>query len=163
MRARLLDSSCGRSVGTLIHSRLHLLQEVVDARQVTLGPQIWQWQCVLVLGDMVATATAVSRAIDRHQRRTGGDVVCGDGPALDWDALQSHESLAHLLVGGGIDAVTLEITEEIVQGIEIALSGVEGSMLVHVTSMADRVVNGAVGCWLLWGVIAVVGDRKSVV
>jgi len=40
VRTRLLDTSCCCCVGTLIHSRLHLLQELVDVHQVILGSQV---------------------------------------------------------------------------------------------------------------------------
>jgi hypothetical protein len=75
--------------------------------------------------------------------------------------LESNQTLSDLLVGGSIDTVALEITKEIVQGIVITLSGIESSVLANVTSMADRVVDGAVSL-LLRSVVAGVGWVMSV-
>lgn len=47
--AWLLDSRGGCGVGVFIDGRLHLLQELVDVHQVSLGSQVWQGQGVLVL------------------------------------------------------------------------------------------------------------------
>jgi hypothetical protein len=75
--------------------------------------------------------------------------------------LESNQTLSDLLVGGSIDTVALEITKEIVQGIVVTLSGIESSVLANVTSMAHRVVDGAVSL-LLRSVVAGVGWVMSV-
>jgi hypothetical protein len=75
--------------------------------------------------------------------------------------LESNQTLSDLLVGGSINTITLEITKEIVQGIVVTLSGIESSVLANVTSMADRVVDGAVSL-LLRSVVAGVGWVMSV-
>jgi hypothetical protein len=75
--------------------------------------------------------------------------------------LESNQTLSDLLVGGSINTIAFEITKEIVQGIIVTLSGIEGSVLANFTSMADRVVDGAVSL-LLRSVVAGVGWVRSV-
>jgi len=75
--------------------------------------------------------------------------------------LESNQTLSDLLVGGSINTIAFEITKEIVQGIIVTLSGIEGSVLANFTSMADRVVDGAVSL-LLRSVVAGVGWVMSV-
>ena len=72
MRTRLLNSSSRGSIGTLIYSGLHLLKELVDVHQVVLCPQVGQGKSILMLRHVtvVATATVVSVAINRNQRRS---------------------------------------------------------------------------------------------
>jgi hypothetical protein len=78
MRTRLLDASCCGSIGALIHSGLHLLQELIDVHQVILGSQVWQWQGILMLRyvTVVAAAAAAAMTVNRDQRRCGLHVVC---------------------------------------------------------------------------------------
>jgi hypothetical protein len=45
----------------------------------------------------------------------------------------------------GVNLTTLSITEEVVQGFEPTLSVVVGGMLTEVTSVADGIVDWAVG------------------
>jgi hypothetical protein len=75
--------------------------------------------------------------------------------------LESNQTLSDLLVGGSINTVALEITKEVVQGIVISLSGIKSSVLANFTSMADRVIDGAVSL-LLRSVVAGVGWVMSV-
>lgn len=84
---------------------------------------------------------------------------------MDWKSLQSHQSLADLSVRRGINLSALGITKELIQGIVVALSGVIGSVLTNVSSVADGVVNGTVRSWLLRSVVRIVGGvvRSSVI
>jgi len=82
-------------------------------------------------------------AINRNERRTGLDVF-GDTATLNWKSLQGHQTLANLVVGCRVDLSALGITEEVVQGIKVALSGVKCCMLSNICSMADGVVDRAI-------------------
>lgn len=161
MSTRLLNASSCSRVGALIHSGLHLLQELVDVHQVILGPQVWQWQSILVLRHVTVVTTtaaaAMSVAIDRNQRRPGGNVIGRNSAAMDGNVLQSNQSLSDLLVGRSINTVAFEVAKEIVQGIVVTLSGIERSMLANFTTMADRVIDGAVGRLLLRSIVAGMG------
>jgi hypothetical protein len=75
--------------------------------------------------------------------------------------LESNQTLSDLLVGGSINTVAFEIAKEIVQGIIVTLSGIIGCVLANITSMADRVVDGAVSL-LLRSVVAGVGWVMSI-
>jgi len=47
----LLNACCSCSVGALIDSRLHLLEELIDVHQIILGSQVrHRWESVLMLG-----------------------------------------------------------------------------------------------------------------
>jgi hypothetical protein len=98
--------------------------------------------------------TAVSSmAINMDHLRASLHVV-RDTATVDGDALESHQALANLSVGGRIDLTALCITEEVVQGIVSTPPVVEGSVLASVSPVA--VVYRAVGGSLLWRVVAVV-------
>lgn len=68
MRTRLLDSRSRGSIGALIYSGLHLLEELVDVHQVVLCSQVGQRKSILMLRHVtvVTTATVVSVAINRN-------------------------------------------------------------------------------------------------
>jgi hypothetical protein len=105
---------------------------------------------------VVTTAAAMSMPIDGNQRRTL-HIIGRDSTAMNGNTLESNQPLSDLLVGGSINTVALEIAKEVVQGIIVTFSGVERSVLANFTSMADRIVNGAVGSLLLGSVVARVG------
>lgn len=67
---------------------------------------------------MVTTAAAapaaMSVAIDRNQRRSGGKVIGRNSAAMDWNVLQSNQSLSDLMVGRSINTVAFEVAKEIV-------------------------------------------------
>lgn len=67
---------------------------------------------------MVTTAAAapaaMSVAIDRNQRRSGGNVIGRNSAAMDWNVLQSNQSLSDLMVGRSINTVAFEVAKEIV-------------------------------------------------
>lgn len=107
----------------------------------------------MVLGHVAVLTTM---AVNRNERRSSMHVVGWDSASVNGDALKSNQSLANLVVRRGIDPVALEITKEIVQGIIVALSGVEGRVLADLASVADRIVDRTVRRWLLWRIVAVV-------
>lgn len=155
--AWLLDTSCGGSIGVLVDRRLHLLKELIDARQIALGSQVGQWQGVLVLGNMTMMTTAATMTIDRNKSWCR-HVVRSNTATLDRNTLKSNQSLTNLVIGRGVDAVALEVTKEIVQGVVVASSNIEGSVLANVAAMRNRIVNGTVRrlLRLLGSVVAVV-------
>jgi len=111
----------------------------------------------------VSTSTAVAVTINRNQLRSALHIVCVNSTALDGDALKSNQALSNLLVGRSINAVAFEITKEIVQGIVIALSGVEGGMLANLAAVLNRIIDRTVGLLLLRSIVAIVGCMVGVV
>lgn len=61
-----------------------------------------------------AAPAAMSVAIDRNQRRSGGNVIGRNSAAMDGNVLQSNQSLSDLLVGRSINTVAFEVAKEIV-------------------------------------------------
>jgi hypothetical protein len=150
----LLDTSCCCSVGVLIDGRLHLLQELVNVHEIRLGAYSGQWKSVLVLRHMSTVVSAM--AINRNQRWTRWNVL-GDSTSVDRKSLQSHQALADLSIGVGINLTTLGITKELVQGVISALPSVISGMVAKITTMADWVVNRGVRRWLLRSIVPIVG------
>lgn len=75
---------------------------------------------------------------------------------VNWNPLESHQSLANLLVRGGVDLPALGVTEEVVQGLVTALSAIVGGVVSQVTAVADIIVDRTVRRGLLRSVISVV-------
>lgn len=99
--------------------------------------------------------TVTSVAINGNHDWPGWYVV-GYSTSMDWDTLQSHQSLSDLSIRGRVDLTTFRITEEVVQSIVAALSIVIRSMLAEITAMAHWVIDWTIGGRLLWRVITVV-------
>lgn len=89
----LLDTSCSCGVRTLVDSRLHLFEELIDVHQIILGPQVGhRWESVLVLRHW---ASVSSMAVDRHQLRSSWKIF---GESSIVNALELHQSLTNLVV-----------------------------------------------------------------
>ena len=151
--SRLLDTCCCGGVRTLVDGRLHLLQELINVHEIVLGSKIWHWwECILMLGHWT---TVTSVAINRNHGWAGWHVI-RNSSTMDWDSLQSHQSLSDLSIRRRVNLTALCITEEVVQGIVTALSVVVRGMLAEITAMAHRVIDWTIRGWLLRCVIAVV-------
>jgi hypothetical protein len=77
------------------------------------------------------------------------------------NTLESHESLANLLVRSRIDCSALSISEELIQHIITALATLivgGSSMLTDVAAVIDWVIDRGVRGGLLRGIVAVVGS-----
>jgi hypothetical protein len=86
---------------------LHLLQKLINVHQIILGSQVRQWESVLVLWDW----TTMTANMDHLGTRWN---VLRKASALNWKALKSHQALANLGVGGGIDLSAFGISKELV-------------------------------------------------
>ena len=99
-------------------------------------------------------ATVASMTINRDQLGSSVHVV-GKSATVDWNSLQSHQPLADLGIRGRVNLSALGITEEVVQRIVSTLSIVVAGDIVHVTAVADRVIDRAIGRSWLRSVVAV--------
>jgi hypothetical protein len=117
-----------------------------------------------MLGHGSVMVTSVAMAVNGYKRWPSRHVV-REAAAVDWKSLQSHQSLADLSIRRGINLSALGITEKLIQGIEVALSVIIGSMLTNISSVADRIINGTVRSWLLRSVVRIVSGvvRSSVI
>lgn len=136
----LLDAcGCG-AIGVLIDSALELLQELVNVEEVALGSQVRQRQRVGVvhrwmrrLGDHCATVTVLGH--------TGRLVATEDG---ELNTLETHQALADIVVGGGVDSATLSITEELIESV-ISSSLTDFVIVGQLLCLIDSVVDWAIG------------------
>jgi hypothetical protein len=147
-----LDTSGRSGVAVLIDSGLHLLEELINVHEISLGTNSGQWKSILVLRLVSTVVTAVT--INRYQRWTSWNVI-RDAATVDWKTLQCHQALANLSIRAGVNLTTLGITKELVQGVVSALASVIGRVL-KITAMADWVVDWGVRGLLLRGVVTVV-------
>ena len=101
-----------------------------------------------------------------------GRSVCNHGAALaivrhaslvtasnDWklNTLETHEPLANVVVGCGIDDPPLSIAEELVQGVvSCALTDLVG-IVVHVLCLVYCIINGSIGRVLWRGAVKTAG------
>ena len=107
------------------------------------------------------TTVSTSMAIDRDHSWASWHVFRYRTPA-NWNALQSHQSLTNLSIRCWVYLTALGITKEVIQGVQAALSGIVRRMLVQVTGVADRIIDWAIGRWLLWSIVAVVSVMRWV-
>lgn len=141
----LLDTSSRGLVGVLVDSALKLLQELVNVQEIALGPQVGQGQRVGVvhrgmrsLGDHCATVTIL-----RHARRL---VATKNG---ELDTLQTHQTLANIVVSRGIDGTALGIAEELVKSV-VSCTLTDLIVVTELLSLVDSVVDGTIGRVLGW-------------
>lgn len=97
---------------------------------------LWHWTSMTAMTPV---------AFNRNHCWPCRDVIGKSTSCVDWNALQLHQTLADLGIRTGVNLTTLSITEEVVQGLEPTLSVVVGGMLTEVTSVADGIVDWAVG------------------
>ena len=137
----LLNTSSCSVVGVLVDSALKLFQELVDVQEIALSPQVGQGQRVGVmhwgmrsLGDHCATVAVLG-----HAR---GLVATENG---ELDTLETHQTLANVVVGGGVDGTALGITEELVQSVVCCTLTdliVVSQLLCPVGSIVDWAIGG---------------------
>lgn len=150
--------------GVLIHGVLHLLEHLVDLGQVLLGAKVGHGWQIVVLGERSGMGTTT------HGEGVGSlGHVLGRYTAASLEAktMDGHQRAAYLLVGAGVNLTALEVSEELVQVIQLALLpgvGIGRGMVAHEISAGSthvlRVVHGgpSVIRWVLGsrGVLAVV-------
>lgn len=136
--------SCG-VVGVLVDSALKLLQELVNVQEIALGPQVRQGKRVGVvhrgvrgLGNHGATV-----AVLRHARRL---VTTEDG---ELDTLETHQTLADIIVGRRVNGTALGIAEELIQSI-VSCTLTDLVVVGQLLSLVDSVVHRAIGRVLGW-------------
>ena len=107
----LLNACCSCSIGALIDGRLHLLEELIDVHQIILGSQVGhRWESVLVLRHWPSVS---SLTIHRNHLRSSWNVL-GNGSTVHHVALQSHQSLANLVIGSRVDLSALGVAKEVI-------------------------------------------------
>lgn len=148
MSSGLLDTSSCSMVGILIDGALELLQELVDVQKVALCSQVRQWQGVGVvhwrmrsLSDHCATV-----AILGH---TGRLVAAKNG---ELHALETHQTLANVIIGRRVNSTTLGIAEELIESI-VCCTLTDLVVIAQLLGLVDSIVNGAIGRILGWASI----------
>lgn len=122
----------------LIDSALHLLQNLINLLQITLGAQVGHGRQVVVLvkGTLLRVVAA-----DRRERRSGGHVLRSNTAGVNAQCtVKGHQRASDLAVTGRVEAPTLGLAKKLVQVI-ISTSAVVA------TTVAQRL--GAVVNWLL--------------
>jgi hypothetical protein len=107
----LLNTSSRSLVGVLVDSALKLLQELVDVQEIALRPQVRKRKRVGVVHGRVRSLSdhSAAMAVLRHARRLVATKY------RELDTLETHETLANVVVGGRINGTALGIAEELVQ------------------------------------------------
>jgi len=99
-------------------------------------------------------ASVSPMTIYRNQLRSSWNIFGKSSPVHI--TLQSHQSLANLVVGSRVDLPTLGIAKEVVQSIITALSAVECGVLPEIATVLYWIVDGTIGRWLLRSIVSVV-------
>jgi hypothetical protein len=141
----LLNTSSCSVVGIFVDSALKLLQELVDVQEIALGPQVRQGQRVGVmhwgmrsLGDHCATVAVLG-----HAR---GLVATENG---ELDTLETHQTLANVVVGGGVNSTALGIAKELVQSV-VCCTFTDLVVVGQLLCLVDSIVDWAIGGVLRW-------------
>lgn len=133
--------AAGGRTAVLVHGALHLLQDLVDLLEVTLGSQIWHgWQVVVLVHGAVCRVAAT----DSWESGCGSHVLGTKATGVDRQgSVEGHQGSSNLGVVGWVKAPPLGVSKEIIQ----------------IVVAAPAVVRGAVAQRLG----AVVGDGLSIV
>lgn len=144
----LLDTSSRSVIGVLVDSALELLQELVDVQEIALGPQVRERKRVRVVHRRVRSLSnhSATVAVLRHARRL---VTTKDG---ELDTLETHQTLANIVVGGRINGTTLGIAEEFVQCI-VSRTLTDLIVICQLLGLVDRIVDWSVSRVLRWASI----------
>jgi hypothetical protein len=151
--------ACGGSVvGVFINGALELLQELVDVQKIALGPQVGQRKGIGVhrrmrwMRDHSAAATAT---VLRHATL----VAANDGKL---NALETHEPLADIVVGGRVNGAPLGITKELVQSVISGALSDFVRVVVQLLGLVDSIVNRSVGRVLRGSSVETCGSTSRV-
>lgn len=110
----LVDTSSSSMIWILVYCALELLEELVNVQEVALCPKVGQWQRIWVHGRMGCLCNhrpSSTMAIIRHTAAA----ITGDDRELD--ALETHKSLADIVVSGRVKGSALGIAKELIQRI----------------------------------------------
>jgi hypothetical protein len=141
------DTSGRGVIGVFIDGTLQLFQELINVQEITLSPKVRKWQRVWVhrrvlrLSYHRATVTAVLR----HT----GTLITTTAGTENWelDTLETHESLADVIVSGRVDCTTLRVSKELVKGV---ISGTLPNFVVVIQLL--RLIHGIVD-WAICGIL----------
>jgi hypothetical protein len=145
---RLLNASSRGLVRVLVNGALELLQELVDVQEIALGPQVRERKRVRVVHRRVRSLSnhSATVAVLRHARRL---VTTKNG---ELDTLETHQTLANVVVGGRINGTTLSIAEELVQCI-VSRTLTDLIVVCQLLGLVDSIVDWAVSRVLRWASI----------
>lgn len=98
---------------------------------------------MLGLMHVVASLVTAMASSDCNHLRSSWNVLL-NCTTMEWKSLESHQSLANLSVRSWVNLTTLSITKEFVQGLKSTLAAVIGSVLTHIASVVDWIVDGGI-------------------
>lgn len=157
------DTCSGYMVVTLIHSSLHLFEELIDVDQIILGAGVaHRGEMVSLSRHWTAGTVSTAGATNCH---SGRDLLVLWHRAVDQrklKAVEAKQTLADRGVRGRVELAPFEVTEELVQSVVAAFLGFVGGVLVRIATVTQRVVNISVRrvgrlLWLL-GLIVLRGS-----
>lgn len=136
---RLSHASGSDILITLVDGVLHLLQELVDIDQVVLGTNVRHgWE---MIGRGRATARAVTTAATTNSDTSRHGLILRNGSVVQngkLKCLETEQALAHGGVGVGVELASLEIPEELIQGIISTFAIVS---LLAIMALAQSIVD----------------------
>lgn len=105
--------AAGGRTAVLVDGALHLLQDLVDLLQVTLGSQVWHgWQIVVLVHGAVCGVAAA----DGWQSGSGSHVLGTEATGVDGKGtVERHQRSSNVGVVGWVKAPPLGVSKEIVQ------------------------------------------------
>lgn len=97
----------------LVHGALHLLQDLVDLLEVTLGSQVWHgWQVVVLVHGAVCRLAAT----DGRESGCGSHVLGAESTGVDRQgSVERHERSSNVGVVGWVKTSPLGVSKEIIQ------------------------------------------------
>jgi hypothetical protein len=109
-----VNTCLGRLVGVLVYSTLELLQELVNIEEVALSPQIGEGKRVRVVHRWVCRLSdhGTSVAVLAHATALVAATTAAKDRKLY--SLETHQSLANIIVGVGVNGPAFGVAEELV-------------------------------------------------
>lgn len=94
-------------------------------------------------------ASVASVASDGHGSGACGHVFGNGSCSLQW-AVEGHQALSYLVVGGWVNLTPLHIAKKVIKSFVLSLAGIIRGMMADIGSMVtDAIVHLAIGSWML--------------
>jgi hypothetical protein len=151
VRTGLVNASRRGRVRVLVDSTLQLLQELVDVQEIALSPEIGQGQSIWVMHRRVSGLShhGATMPILRH---TATLITAAATENWKLHSLETHKSLANVIVGSGVNCTAFSIAKKLVQCV-VSRTLSDFVIVVQLLSLIDGIVHWAIGRVLWWTAI----------
>jgi hypothetical protein len=140
----LVDTSSRGLIGVLVNRALELFQELVNVQEIALGPQIWERQRIRVVHGRVRGLSNHCAAVPVIAHAAAALVATATSTKNGkLHALETHQSLANVVVSGRVNGTALGIAEEFVKSI-VSGTLTDLVVVVQLLRLVHSVVNGTI-------------------